>query len=120
MRVAKIGAKSSAQQPSTADITAKSGIMSRLIKNVTVMIILSSALYAVSSSFGYFLQLDVLERLDASIATPLVSGLTIVMSAIAGLAFFREKPDLKNLIAIGVTLVGVTLVILDGTGVLVF
>ena len=29
--------------------------------------------------------------------------------------FFKEKPDLKNLIAIGVTIVGVALIIIDGT-----
>jgi len=89
-----------------------------ILGSVVVMTILSALMFSASSGFGYLLQLLVLEKLDATIVTPLVSGLTILMSAFAGLIFFKEKIDLKNVIAMLVTMLGVACIILDGVGVL--
>ncbi len=83
-------------------------------KSLIFVLIFSAFMYAGSSGFGYLLQLIALEKLPATVVTPLVSGLAIVCSAIAGLIFFREKPDAKSLIAIAVTLVGVALIMIDG------
>ena len=83
-------------------------------KNLVFIMFFSAFMYAGSSGIGYLLQLIALEKLPATVVTPLVSGLAIVCSAGAGLLFFKEKPSLKSLIAIGVTIVGVTLIMIDG------
>jgi multidrug transporter EmrE-like cation transporter len=82
-------------------------------KKFIVILILSAGMYALSSGFGYFTQLIVLETLPATVVTPCISGLAIVFSAVAGYIFFKEKTGIKDLISIAITIVGVALIIID-------
>ena len=108
-------------QPVAVDEKCESkGKLAVIFSSVAVLTVLSALMYSSSSGFGYLLQLIALEKLPATIVSPLVSGISIVLSAVAGLLFFKEKPDKKSIIGIAVTLVGVAFIIIDALGVIPF
>lgn len=87
------------EMPLQTEAPAKKSFIKVITGSIVVMTVLSALMFSASSGFGYLLQLLVLEKLDATIVSPLVSGLTIVMSAFAGLLFFKEKiEDRKSVV----------------------
>ena len=117
LKVDKKGDSLPAQPEIVEQKSDSKGRLAVVFSSVAVLTVLSALMYSSSSGFGLLLQLIALETLDATIVTPLVSGISIVLSAVAGLLFFKEKPDKKTLIGIAVTLVGVAFIIIDALGV---
>lgn len=74
---------------------------------VIPIIVLSAAVGGVS----YMLQLMGAARLPASLLFPMVSGASMILSALAGALFFKEKLSKRQMIGIGVCFVGTLLLV---------
>lgn len=75
-------------------------------KSFAVCVIIITALV---SSVGYLFQLIGAESLPSTVLYPIVSGGSIVLTAIAGRCFFKEKISFLKIMSIVLTLVGTTL-----------
>ena len=67
------------------------------------------AAYALISGVVYMLQLFGASHLPASVMYPLVTGGTVVLTALAGWLFFKEKPSVWVLCGMGVTVIATVL-----------
>ena len=70
------------------------------------MVLLVILAATVSDSFGYMLQLISAQTLSASIMYPFLNGGNIFFSSLAGRLFFKEKFDLRLIVAIVICVVG--------------
>lgn len=78
-------------------------------KGQTLVLLLYICLFAVIGAVGYFLQLIGAAHLPAVVIYPMVTGGTVVLTALSGLAFFKEKLSVKGYIGIGCTFVATVL-----------
>ena len=65
--------------------------------------------YAVISCCGGLMQLFAAKTLPASVLFPLVTGLTIILTTLAGRVVFKEKISALNYISLGFTFIGIVL-----------
>ncbi|MBQ4354846.1 MAG: EamA family transporter, partial [Clostridia bacterium] len=77
------------EQSENGKISAKGGVIALLI-----------LANAACNGISYTLQLISAGKVDASAMYPMMTGGSVVLSALAGLVFFREKPDKISLIGI--------------------
>ncbi|MBO5409163.1 MAG: EamA family transporter [Clostridia bacterium] len=86
----------------------KQGKVQISLKPVLLLILISS----IVDSACYMLQLVGASNLPATVMYPLQNGGTVVLTALAGYLFFREKQTVKQLIGTGIALVGTLLFLL--------
>lgn len=63
-------------------------------------------LAAATDGVLYFLQLMSATHLPATVVFPVISGGTMVFSALAGIVFFKEKPSKQVLLSVGLSVIG--------------
>ena len=71
--------------------------------------ILMSSITDIISGISYLLQLTGAAQLPATVLYPMVTGGSIIFSALSGRVFFREKLSVYQLVSIGLCLVGTLL-----------
>lgn len=78
-------------------------------KGQTLVLLIYICLIAVIGAGGYFLQLIGASHLPAVVIYPMVTGGTVVLTALSGLAFFKEKLSAKGYIGIVCTFIATVL-----------
>ena len=68
-------------------------------------------LSAVFGNISYFMQLLCAERLPASVLYPIVTGGSVIMTALSAWLFFKEKPDKRSWIGILICFAGTCMVL---------
>ena len=63
------------------------------------------------NSFGNLLLLFALETLQPSLQYPIIKGGSILLSAVIGFIFFKEKPDKRTWLAVALAVVGTIVII---------
>ena len=81
------------KEPNAEAPAPASGEGTRLIPASAAVIALIIAANALCNGVSYTLQLTSASRLPASVLYPMVTGGSVVLSAVAGRIFFGEKPD---------------------------
>ncbi|MCR5262678.1 MAG: hypothetical protein K6D94_02305 [Clostridiales bacterium] len=75
-----------------ADASEDHGRLAASLKSTVPVMIAVCAFTAVFDGVSYFLQLIGAKNLDASVLYPMITGGSIVLSAVAAFIFFKEKP----------------------------
>ena len=75
-----------------AEEKADNGRLAAAIKATVPVMLAICAVNAVFDGSSYFLQLTGASKLDASVLYPMITGGSIVLSAVAAYIFFKEKP----------------------------
>ena len=68
------------------------------VKILPVVVVLAA--YALCNGISYTLQLLSAGKVPASVMYPMMTGGSVVLTAVAGLVFFHEKPDKISLIGL--------------------
>lgn len=84
----------------------KPGPVRAMEKRTSVFVAIGAALIGAAS---YFLQLTCAKVLPASVLYPIVTGGSVVFSAVAGGVFFRERLSRRQLLGIALCMIGTLL-----------